>query len=146
VTTDTLVREFNMTLTERLEKTVSQVTSFAALALLVCQIATAQECVPLNWTAEQDHQNMMDQLGIKRLRASPSGNEKEANHANYDEEKAPIHMAICRMRSRRKTDRRSLQQTSGGISDARRLSRTSSAEVVGPAIWRNSRMDKRFDI
>lgn len=77
-----------MTVTERLEKTVSQITSFAALALLVCQMATAQECVPLNWTAEQDHQNMMDQLEIKRLRAGPSGNEKEANHANYDEEKA----------------------------------------------------------
>jgi lysophospholipase L1-like esterase len=31
---------------------------------------------------------MMDQLGIKALRAGPSGNEKDANHANYDEAKA----------------------------------------------------------
>jgi len=31
---------------------------------------------------------MMDQLGIKALRPGPSGNEKDANHANYDEEKA----------------------------------------------------------
>ena len=31
---------------------------------------------------------MMDQLGIKALRAGPSGNEKDPNHANYDEAKA----------------------------------------------------------
>ncbi len=31
---------------------------------------------------------MMDQLGIKALRPGPSGNEKDANHANYDESKA----------------------------------------------------------
>jgi hypothetical protein len=42
----------------------------------------------MNWTAEQDHQNMMDQLGIKALRPGPSGNESDANHANYDETKA----------------------------------------------------------
>lgn len=39
----------------------------------------------VNWTADQDHQNMMDQLGIKGLRPGPSGNEQDANHANYDE-------------------------------------------------------------
>jgi hypothetical protein len=38
-----------------------------------------------NWTAEQDHQNMMDQLQIKALRPGPSGNESAPNHANYDE-------------------------------------------------------------
>ena len=43
---------------------------------------------PVTFTAEQDHQNMMDQLGIKALRPGPSGNEKAPNHANYDEEKA----------------------------------------------------------
>ncbi len=43
---------------------------------------------PMNWTAEQDHQNMMDQLGIKVLRPGPSGNETAPNHANYDESKA----------------------------------------------------------
>ena len=31
---------------------------------------------------------MMDQLGIKALRPGPSGDEKAANHANYDESKA----------------------------------------------------------
>jgi prepilin-type processing-associated H-X9-DG protein len=40
------------------------------------------------WTAVQDHQNMMDQLGIKALRPGPSGNENAPNHANYDESKA----------------------------------------------------------
>ena len=39
-------------------------------------------------TAEQDHQNMMDQLGIRALRPGPNGNEKAPNHANYDESKA----------------------------------------------------------
>jgi hypothetical protein len=43
---------------------------------------------PVTFTAEQDHQNMMDQLGIKALRPGPSGNENAPNHANYDESKA----------------------------------------------------------
>jgi lysophospholipase L1-like esterase len=43
---------------------------------------------PMNWTAAEDHQNMMDQLGIKALRPGPSGNENAPNHANYDESKA----------------------------------------------------------
>jgi len=38
-----------------------------------------------NWTAADDHQNMMNQLGIKALRPGPSGNESAPNHANYDE-------------------------------------------------------------
>ena len=42
----------------------------------------------VNWTADQDHQNMMEQLGIKALRPGPSGNESDPNHANYDESKA----------------------------------------------------------
>jgi hypothetical protein len=43
---------------------------------------------PVTFTAEQDHQNMIEQLGIKALRPGPSGNEKAPNHANYDESKA----------------------------------------------------------
>jgi lysophospholipase L1-like esterase len=42
----------------------------------------------MNWTAEQDHKNMMDQLGIKAVRPGPSGNEQAPNHANYDESQA----------------------------------------------------------
>jgi hypothetical protein len=37
------------------------------------------------FTAQQDHDNMMQQLGIKSLRPGPSGNENAPNHANYDE-------------------------------------------------------------
>ena len=40
---------------------------------------------PKDWTAAEDHRNMMDQLGIKSLRPGPSGNESLPNHANYDE-------------------------------------------------------------
>jgi len=43
---------------------------------------------PVNWTAAEDHQNMMQQLGIKSLRPGPSGNEAAPNHANYDESTA----------------------------------------------------------
>jgi hypothetical protein len=43
---------------------------------------------PVTFTADQGHQNMMDQLGIKALRQGPSGDEKAPNHANYDESKA----------------------------------------------------------
>jgi lysophospholipase L1-like esterase len=43
-----------------------------------CQALTA-------WTTAEDHQNMLGQLGIKALRPGPSGNEKDPNHANYDE-------------------------------------------------------------
>jgi hypothetical protein len=43
---------------------------------------------PVTFTAEQDHQNMMDQLGIKALRPGPSEDEKAPNHANYDEQLA----------------------------------------------------------
>jgi hypothetical protein len=40
------------------------------------------------WTAAQDHQHMMAQLGIRQLRPGPSGNESAPNHANYDEARA----------------------------------------------------------
>src|SRR5262245_40937907 len=40
---------------------------------------------PNTKTTAEDHQNMMAQLGIKKLRPGPSGNESAPNHANYDE-------------------------------------------------------------
>lgn len=40
---------------------------------------------PKTWTAQQDHQDMLDRLGITTLRPGPSGNESAPNHANYDE-------------------------------------------------------------
>ncbi len=55
---------------------------------LVVELALGQQSQPSKWTTEQDHQNMMDQLGIKGLRPAPSGNESAPNHANYDEANA----------------------------------------------------------
>jgi len=43
---------------------------------------------PLNWSTAQDHQNMMEQLGITELRPGPSGNVGVPNAANYDQAKA----------------------------------------------------------
>src|SRR6187399_2865237 len=39
----------------------------------------------VTFTAQQDHDNMKQQLGITKLRPGPSGNESAPNHANYDE-------------------------------------------------------------
>ena len=46
----------------------------------------AQE--PVTFTAEQDHQNMLDQLGIKSIRRGFDADEKSPYAANYDESKA----------------------------------------------------------
>jgi hypothetical protein len=44
---------------------------------------------PMNWSAEQDHRNMMEQLGIKTLRPGADGmNPKAPNYQNTDEAKA----------------------------------------------------------
>jgi lysophospholipase L1-like esterase len=90
-----------MILPSRSKQAWSAMAAIAALAVVVCpsinaqtinaQTTTPQQSPPANWTAEQDHQNMMDQLGIKALRPGPSGNEKDANHANYDEDKANLY-------------------------------------------------------
>src|SRR5579863_750998 len=65
---------------------------FAAAAALVFTASSAllaqAPCSPVTFTADQDHQNMMDQLGIQTLRPGWSGNEKAPNHANYDESQA----------------------------------------------------------
>ena len=61
------------------------------LCMLACASTMAQAPAaspPVMFTADQDRQNMMDQLGIKALRPGPSGNEKAPNHANYDESQA----------------------------------------------------------
>ena len=41
-----------------------------------------------NWTAAHDHRNMMDQLGITRLRPGPTARPGLTNSANYDPAKA----------------------------------------------------------
>jgi hypothetical protein len=49
---------------------------------------TAAAPEPLNWTVQQDHQNMKQQLGIKALRPGPGGRAGATNSANYDPAKA----------------------------------------------------------
>src|SRR3984885_7462260 len=60
--------------------------SFSVAALLVAQRGPDPEVAAARARATaEDHQNMMDQLGIKALRPGPSGTETAPNHANYDE-------------------------------------------------------------
>jgi lysophospholipase L1-like esterase len=40
---------------------------------------------PMEWTTEQDHDDMQQQLGITMLRPGPSGRDDAPNPANYDE-------------------------------------------------------------
>jgi hypothetical protein len=66
---------------------------------------TASTSATKSWTAAEDHQQMMEQLGIKALRPGPSGNEQDANHANYDETKAnpfPVLPDLMTLRDGRK--------------------------------------------
>jgi hypothetical protein len=61
--------------------------TFAAIlgiAVLAAQMPNAAAQAEMKKLTDIDHQNMMTQLGIKKLRPGPSGNEKDPNHANYD--------------------------------------------------------------
>src|SRR5436189_1048287 len=50
---------------------------------------SADSTAPRNWSATQDHQNMMEQLGITKLRPGRNGNATATNNAaNYDQAKA----------------------------------------------------------
>jgi len=61
----------------------------AAVILCRAQSATPRLPAPMNWNAEQDHRNMMEQLGIKTLRPGADGmNPQAANYQNTDEAKA----------------------------------------------------------
>ncbi|HWI90030.1 MAG TPA: hypothetical protein VNT20_02100 [Flavisolibacter sp.] len=59
--------------------------SFALSSSAQTKIDTSKYPLLTTFTAQQDHDNMMHQLGIKTLRPGPSGNENAPNHANYDE-------------------------------------------------------------
>jgi len=60
----------------------------AAAFASVASAQPAAVAAPLSWTAQQDHQNMKEQLGIRALRPGPSGREGATNSANYDPAKA----------------------------------------------------------
>ena len=57
-------------------------------SVLFAQTSNAPAGEPINWTTQQDHKNMMDRLGISRLRPGPSGQPGRTNSANYDPAKA----------------------------------------------------------
>ena len=56
------------------------------LGMAFSLIAQNSQYPPLvTFTTQEDHANMMEQLGIKAVRPGPSGNESDPDHANYDE-------------------------------------------------------------
>jgi hypothetical protein len=69
----------------------SSASGSGAVALAVLILASSSpgaqqiDAAAMAAATARDHQNMMEQLGITRLRPGPSGNENDANHANYDE-------------------------------------------------------------
>ena len=62
-------------------------TIFACVCASAAALAAPQP-QPVPFPTQQDHQNMMDQLGIKTLRPGANGNENAPGHANYDEAQA----------------------------------------------------------
>jgi len=66
---------------------------FTLLVACFAQVLMAQQAKTVGgnypplvtFTADQDHENMMKQLGVQEVRPGPSGNESAPNHANYDE-------------------------------------------------------------
>ncbi len=51
-------------------------------------VDSAADPAPVTFTTQEDHRDMMEQLGITKLRPGPSGNASAPNSANYDESKA----------------------------------------------------------
>ena len=71
-----------------MKKIVLYLLSFYLLDAVTAQntpIDSSKYPMLTTFTAQQDHDNMMKQLGITKLRPGPSGNESAPNHANYDE-------------------------------------------------------------
>lgn len=66
------------------------------IAIMISDLIIAQDTTingvsypkPVNFTSQQNQENMMKQLGIQALRPGPSGNPSAPNHANYDTTKA----------------------------------------------------------
>jgi len=75
-----------------------RILSTAALAALVSGLALIgqQQPEPKNWTAAEDHQNMMDQLGIKALRPARAVTRARLIMPTMTNP-WPIHFRNCRM-------------------------------------------------
>lgn len=68
---------------------IAAVVSLSSLAPAGGAVSGAQESpAPVVFTTEQDRKNMLDQLGITKLRPGRDSNAKSPNAANYDEAKA----------------------------------------------------------
>ncbi len=84
--------------------TTNRTLACAAMLLLTASAQVKPTAGLQNWTAADDHRNMMEQLGIRALRPGPSGNEKAPDHANYDEAAAnpfPDYPEILRLNNGR---------------------------------------------
>ena len=57
-------------------------------SMCLAQDVAPADSKPVVFTTQEDHQNMMQQLGITKLRPGPSGDPTKENSANYDETKA----------------------------------------------------------
>jgi hypothetical protein len=60
----------------------------ASASLLCATVLAAFGAETTGWTTADDHKNMMEQLGITKLRRGPSGTVGATNSANYDPAKA----------------------------------------------------------
>jgi len=56
---------------------------------LAASFAQSSQFAQTHLTSEQDHQRLMDLLGLKSLRRGPDGDPKSSNSANFDESKVP---------------------------------------------------------
>jgi len=65
--------------------------AFASKYLRASPMAAAIAPAPVLLTAEQDHQRLMDLLGIKQLRPGVATDANAPNAANYDESKANVY-------------------------------------------------------
>jgi hypothetical protein len=63
-------------------------TSTLLCSLLLIAVLPSRAADATNWTTALDHRNMMEQLGIKRLRPGPTARAGATNSANYDPAKA----------------------------------------------------------
>lgn len=58
---------------------------------LVVLPAMGQSPEPRQWTTQEDYRNMLEQLGITRMRPGPASQPGRTNSANYDEARANPH-------------------------------------------------------
>ena len=73
---------------ENLDSPYAQCCSVAVDAFAQQDAEPTDAKTPVVFTTQQDHQNMLDQLGITKLRPGRSSNADSPNVANYDEAKA----------------------------------------------------------